>query len=1493
MPRLTISLLGSFEIELEGAPVAALSKVRALLAYLAVEADRRRPEAIAHRRESLAGLLWPDWPEQSARTNLRNALSKLRQAIGDRAPSPDRDTPHVGETREQPVLLITRETVQFNIESDCWLDVATFNRLVAGDRQGAGAARRLEEAVALYRGPFLEGFSVEDSSAFEDWALLIRERLEAQVLDALHWLTGEYERRGDRRRACDTARRRIALAPWQEQAHGDLMRLLALSGQRGAALAQYEACCRALKEELGVEPGQETQRLYQRIRNGDLAPPLQSAPEPESTPLVVDVGAIPISRETQAHSTPSDAQQIVFTPPPVSFPPQARPEPAEGGMQGGLEGERRVITALFSDVKGATALAGQIDTEDWVEIMSHALEILSAEIHRYGGEIDRYEGDGLVAFFGLSTAHEDDAERAVLAALAMREAIKRYAAELAESDGADTEYPIDLLLRVGLSTGEVIATHVGEAFQHGATTAMGRTIALASRLESAAEPGTVLVGEHTYRLVEQAFEWQSMGGIAVKGYGEPVAAYRPLKRRAMPGKRRGIEGLASPLVGRDKELDALEQAIARLRSGIGGIVTVVGEAGIGKSRLVAELRKQLARFDFQPSTLQWIEGRCLSYATGSAYHLWLDMLRDWLGLALDVPAVDVRQTLRERVRALCPDGSDEVYPYLGRMMGLALEEEAEAKLRGLDAESQRFLTFSAVETLLSCAAEKGQLVVVCEDLHWADATSLALLEQLLPLIDRAALLLICVFRPERAHGCWQIKERAARDHAHGHTDLALEPLSPSAGATLVGNLLHVEDLLPELRQRILDRAEGNPFFVEEILRSLIDEEVVVHDETSGHWRATREVGDIPIPGTLHGVLSARIDRLPGESKRVLQLASVIGRIFAYPILAAIISPLPSAGEGRRALDAQLVALERAQLIRTRARLPEREYAFKHVLTQEAAYANLLKRERRAAHRQVAEALEQLYPERIEEQLGLLAHHWEQAGERERAVAYLHRVGKRAAAQYANEEAIGYLSRALALAPVDDLQVRYLLTLARERVYNVQALREAQGRDLEALRQAAELLAREDDGQQGTRRLAEVALREANYSQRMRDNAAASAAAERAIHLARADQDLGIAAEAYLVWGRCSQDLETQEGRFEQALALARVAGHRPVEADGLRELGMIASKRFDQAAAKRCYEQALSIYRDLGDRRGEGRVLNTLGFLCAEQGDYAADIAYHEQGLRLCRETGARWEAAWAMLALGMGFLSQGDYAPAIGHMEGALGIWREIGDRWTEVLGLLGLGWIRHTLGDYPRARECYEQVYSAHSNRPGMLATVQSCQSLLYHHLGDGEAAHACAQQALDQAKHTEDLGQQASALLALGHALATLEDWTGAAAAYRQALALREQFGQHHLAPDPLAGLARVALAQGEPAEAMAHVEAILGYLEARPTLEGTWEPLHIYLTCYHVLCANGDPRAQGVLDAGYRLLQERAAKIDDEALRRSYLENVAANRELVAEWEALKH
>ncbi len=744
------------------------------------------------------------------------------------------------------------------------------------------------------------------------------------------------------------------------------------------------------------------------------------------------------------------------------------------------EAERRQLTVMFCDLVGSTALSHQLDPEDLRDVNRAYQDACKSAIERYDGFVARYMGDGVLVYFGYPQAHEDDAERAIHSGLSVIDAMS----ELNETFGDKLE--IELGVRIGIATGLVV---VGDLIGEGASqerAVVGKTPNLAARLQGMADTNKIVIASNTYDLAGRRFEYKDLGIKEVKGFPKPVRVWQVVAPSAVQSRfearqgrtltafvgrepelqtlihgwsqakggegqvvlvsgEPGIIGLESPLVGRETEFRALQQVVERLQTGVGSFVTLVGEAGLGKSRLVAELQTwQSITQNLKPETRNpnWVEGRCLSFGGSIAYLLWLDVLRRLLSVTAEDPPIAVRDVLHEQVEALCPDRFDDVFPYLARLMSLPLADEVETVLNGLGSKGLKFGTFRAVQTLIeSTARQRGSLVVVCEDLHWADPTSLELLEQLLSLTDQAPLLFICLFRPETEHGCWRIKETAARQYRHRHTDLWLEPLSATESERLVDNLLHVEELPPGLGQRILDHAEGNPFYVEEIIRSLIDDEAIVWDETTARWQVVGDVTEIAIPNTLHGVLMARIDRLQGETKRVLQLAAVIGRVFFYSVLEAI-------AQKERKLDSHLLTLQREGMIRERTRIPELEYIFKHQLTQEAAYRALLRQERRVFHHQVAEALERLFSDRVEEQLELLGHHWEQAEESEKAIEYLVRAGQKAAGRYANAEALAHFQRALALAEGQDgydgimaLRAKVLLDMfqGREAVRDYQQL----------------------------------------------------------------------------------------------------------------------------------------------------------------------------------------------------------------------------------------------------------------------------------------------------------------------------------------------------------------------------------------------------------------------------------------------------------------------
>lgn len=659
-----------------------------------------------------------------------------------------------------------------------------------------------------------------------------------------------------------------------------------------------------------------------------------------------------------------------------------------------IQGERKPVTILFTDIVGSTTLAEKLDPEEWKEIVNGAHRRVSAAVYRYEGTIAQLLGDGVLAFFGAPVTHEDDPVRAVRAALEVQDAIHGYTEEL-------RGYVDDFRMRIGVNTGTVVIGNVGSDM-HMEYLAIGDAVNLAARLQSVAQPGRVLISESTARLCRSAFELYPLGEIAVKGRAEPVKVFEVVGSKAVLSSGRGLEGVSSALVGRDRELILLNGALGRLMEGHGQIVTVLGEAGIGKSRLVEEAKQHITA---APTALQWLEGRALSYGQTSPFSMPSQLIRNDLGLAEADPEAKVKVALRRRLAAWPGERSGEVSPYLARLMGLGLEGEAAQRLQGLDGETiKRQTILSLVEYFAQVAREKPT-VLVFEDLHWADPSTLEALEELLRLTDRVPLMILMLMRGERDHRSWRIKLEAETNYEHRYTELYLKALSSDDSNRLLSQLLEVRDLPDSLRQLILERAEGNPFYLEEIVRSLVEQGAVTREGDA--WRTTDQILQVTIPDTLQGVLLARIDRLEEDVRRTLQMASVIGKSFLFRLLERI-------ADAEHQLDEHLAQLQRADLVREKTRRPELEYIFKHSLTQEAAYNSLLIERRREFHRKVGQALEQLFPERREEFLGLLAHHFDAAGDLAKAIEYLIQAGDKERLGEEHTEAIASYRRALEL-----------------------------------------------------------------------------------------------------------------------------------------------------------------------------------------------------------------------------------------------------------------------------------------------------------------------------------------------------------------------------------------------------------------------------------------------------------------------------------------------
>lgn len=665
-----------------------------------------------------------------------------------------------------------------------------------------------------------------------------------------------------------------------------------------------------------------------------------------------------------------------------------RPEPS-------IEGERKQVTVLFSDLSEYTAISERLDPEEVKNIMSRIFGEVTQVVAKYDGSIQKFMGDAVVAFFGVPRAHEDDPIRAIRAAKEIHEIID------AMSHQFEPRIKKPLSMHTGINTGLVVTGEV--IMDKGTLGVTGDAVNVASRLSGLAKPGEILVGKDTYHQAGGYFAFEKLEPTKVKGKTEPVPVYRVVEERVKVGRIGGLatQGISSPLVGRDAEFVAIKGCVNRLLDGQGGILSVIGEAGLGKSRLMAEIRNQT-----DLSSLQWLEGRTLSYGQKISYWPFQEMLRQYAEITEDDNDTEVWQKLESRITELFTTETGEILPYLASLMTLTVKGEYAEGVKYLDGEAMGRQVFLASRRFFERLAQSQPLMLVFEDLHWADESSTLLLEHLLPLITRAPILICGVSRPEPKTPVFRFREIASKDFDRRYTEIRLGPLSQTEGTQLMKNLVEIENLPTRVREVIVNKAEGNPFFLEEIMRSLIDRKAVVRDSISGRWRATAQIETVTIPDTIQGVIMTRVDRLDEELKQVLRTAAVIGRSFFYRILRAI-------EQAVHELDRHLDNLQSMELIRERQRIPELEYIFKHALVQESTYESILLQNRRELHARVAHTIETLFSGRLEEFYSMLAHHYARAEAWEKAQDYLFKAGDQAGRIAADTEALAHYQQAMA------------------------------------------------------------------------------------------------------------------------------------------------------------------------------------------------------------------------------------------------------------------------------------------------------------------------------------------------------------------------------------------------------------------------------------------------------------------------------------------------
>jgi class 3 adenylate cyclase/tetratricopeptide (TPR) repeat protein len=1008
-----------------------------------------------------------------------------------------------------------------------------------------------------------------------------------------------------------------------------------------------------------------------------------------------------------------------------------------------LEGERKQVTVLFADLKGSMELLADRDPEEARQLLDPVLARMMAAVHRYEGTVNQVMGDGIMALFGAPIAHEDHAVRACYAALAMQEAIRRYSDEVRRVHG------IEVQIRVGLNSGEVVVRAIGNDL-HMDYSAIGQTTHLAARMEQLAPPGSIRLTTETLRLAEGWVQVTPLGPVPVKGLPAPVEVCElvgagPARTRLQAFAARGL----TPFVGRQAELAALHQALEQAGAGHGQVVAVIGEPGVGKTRLFQE-------FTHASRTQGWLllESSSTSYGKATPYLPIIDLLKAYFQLEDHDDGWRIREKLTGRLLTLAPS----LGPTLPAFLALLEVPVEDPHWQALEPAQRRQRTLDALKRLLLRESQVQPLLLVIENLHWIDTETQAFLDGLVESLPAARLLLLVNYRPEYQHG-WGTKT--------SYTQLRLDPLPPASAEALLQSLLGGDAGLEPLKQRLIERTQGNPFFLEESVRTLVETQVLVGDQ--GTYRLARALPSIQVPATVQAVLAARIDRLPPEEKQLLQTAAVIGTEVPLALLQAV-AEVPEAP-----LRLGLAHLQAAEFLYETRLFPEIEYTFKHALTQQVAYETLLQERRRALHARIVEALEVFVGDRVAEQVERLAHHALRGEMWDKALAYLRQAGDKAMAQSAHREAVGYFEQALSTLPHLPEQRGMIEQAIDLRL----ALRSAllpsgdQQRSLMYLREAESLAATLDD----PRRLAQVSVFLAVYFDVMGAHDQAITTAQRALTLATASGDIVRQALANFYLGLAYQ----AQGDYRRAL-------------DCLRQT--MAS--FDRARHHERFGQFVPLAVSSRAR---------LAACHAELGMFAEGRVLGEEGLRIAEAIAHPGSLMYASWGIGLLSLCQGDLPRALPRLERAVGICQEANLP-------VYFPWLAAALG------AAYTQAGRVADAVPLLTQAIAmervDVQALCRLSLGEAQAlagrleeAHALAERALAHARAHQERGYQAYALRLLGDIAARREPLASdqAEAHYRQALTLAEELGMRPLVAHCYLGLGTLYARIGRRVEARA--------------------------------------------------------------------------------------
>jgi class 3 adenylate cyclase/tetratricopeptide (TPR) repeat protein len=991
-------------------------------------------------------------------------------------------------------------------------------------------------------------------------------------------------------------------------------------------------------------------------------------------------------------------------------------------VRSALEGERKQVSILFADLRNSMELLADRDPEEARRILDPVLERMMAAVHRYEGTVNQVAGDGIMALFGAPVAHEDHAIRAGYAALKMQELIADLAHQTRRQLG------IEVQIRVGLNAGEVVVCGIGNDLTMDYT-AIGQTTHLAARMEQLAAPGSILVTEAFTRLTEGYLHFKPLGLMQVKGLTEPFDVYQlidaePTRSRFQAAASAG----ATRFVGREGELEALQAVLARTHAGSGHVVAVVGEPGVGKSRLLHEL----VRSSQMQGTLV-LETGSVSYAKTTPWMPVRELLRTYFQIDERDGAIDSRDRVIARVTALDPSLQDTL-PAVLWLLDLPVEDPG---WQVLDPEHRRQAALEGVRRLLFRQSRVQPLLLVFENLQWIDAESQVFLNRLVESLPAGRILLLVSYRPEYSHA-WANKTY--------YTQLRLGPLASASAEELLRALLGNGSELAPLKALLIERTQSNPFFLEESVRALIETKVLVGQR--GAFRLAKELSSIRVPATVQAILAARIDRLSAEEKRLLQSAAVIGREFSLPLLQSIVGP------GLTDLAGVVARLQAAEFFYESSLFPEIGYTFKHVLIQEVAYDSLLQHRRQTLHARIVEVLETLQGDRLVSEVEQLAHHARRGEIWEKAAIYARQAGTRALERSANREAAAFLDQAVAalerlpqtpetMAQAIDVRLdlrRALVPLADR------------GRILEHM-QKAEVLARELGDQ---RRLGWVTYGIAHCHYLANEQERTVEAGRRALALSGGDD-------------------------IAHEVAVNILLGYAFHVTGAYREAAVVLRRNIEVLAGDRIRERfGLPIFPAFPAVTSRERLARCL----AELGEFPEAITQGEEGMRIAEDLDHPTSLAAMCVGLGTLHMRREDLARAIPVLERGLAVSRH----WSIFVYLFtilaALGRAYALTGRVKEGLALIAEGVRGAESRMSSLGHAVRLASLAEAHLLAGEHEHAWgrAQEALDLARRYQEKGHEVWTLHLLGEIAARRRpaDIEDAAALYRQAMTLAVPLG-----------------------------------------------------------------------------------------------------------------